>query len=129
MRLALLPGVATPRLPNLLTVTMDGLRRLEKDLEYPQTSMTMIQHHDIGDAYIHPYRSRNLHQAPIYRHPLHAWGCSVEALWRVAMHLEEKHGAWDQLTCRLLLWRSIVSSEGRPMGEWVHREVVKNLLD
>src|SRR6202043_2595794 len=41
LRLSLLPGMATPRLPSLVTVAMNGLKRLENDLEYPQMSMSM----------------------------------------------------------------------------------------
>jgi nucleolar pre-ribosomal-associated protein 1 len=135
LRLSLLPGVAIPRLPNLVTVTMDGLKRLESELEdpeleYPEIPTLMVHYHDMTDSDAPPYRSRGLHQPPVYKHQLHAWVCSVEALvWRVVIRLEEKHPAWDGLTCRLLLWRSIVGGERHPTGEWVHREVVKNLLD
>ena len=128
LRLSLLPGATLPHISKLLAAAVDVLKRLENGVDYPETWMVVCKDgEDTADA--PPYTSRGLHQPPAYEHPFRAWGISVEALWRVAMGLERKAPAWDVLTCRMLLWRSVVGPEASPMGEWVRREVMTNMMD
>lgn len=56
----------------------------------------------------------------------------VAMLWRVSMSIEQKCDAWDKLTPRVILWRSIYAAEGSgavitDTVEWARKEVVHNV--
>jgi len=125
LRLGLLPGPLTPHLSALLTKAAGCLRKLEGSIDiatYTQSTSEPRHNHAIP-----PHKAQGLHEPPTFRHPLQLWGKSVEALWRVSMLLEEKHPTWDGLSCRLLVWRSIVGERGSLVGEWARRETIRNL--
>ncbi|GJE99428.1 ribosome 60S biogenesis N-terminal-domain-containing protein [Phanerochaete sordida] len=63
---------------------------------------------------------------PVDGSTLSLWGFCVETLWRAAMSTDERSAAWDALTSRLLLWRSL-AGDASQIGEWARREVVRNL--
>jgi len=124
LRLTLLPGRSISGLPMLLQHCVSALERLETSLDLTQR----------GDA----STPQKLRRAPPHRAPgLHdlndadddvlAWGETVEHLWRVSMALEVKSAAWDFLTSRLLIWRSVRGEEDTVVGEWARTQVILNL--
>ncbi|KAH7927036.1 hypothetical protein BV22DRAFT_1103957 [Leucogyrophana mollusca] len=76
---------------------------------------------------IPPHHAHGLHDTTPVTDPLAAWGEMVEELWRASMTLYERHSQWDALTNRLLVWRGVAGAERSPVGEWVRREVLRNL--
>jgi nucleolar pre-ribosomal-associated protein 1 len=73
-----------------------------------------------------PHHARGLYDIP-EREPVQLWGDAVEALWRVTMMCGRRGQCWDQLTSRMLVWRSIAGELRGETSEWVRREVVANL--
>lgn len=90
--------------------------------------------------YTSPFRSEPLFNPPHGAFRLHevpqlsdsalceAQGDVIEQLWRVSMlmRVEKKLPAWDELSSLLLVWRARVG-ERSVVGEWVRREVVRNM--
>lgn len=120
LRLALLTHDDVSLRP-LITTAFSELLKLEstivvpKSLEESATLVPQTFHH-----------ARGLHDAPD-REPLRIWGETVETLWRVAMTRSKEGSCWDKLTCRMLVWRSIMGEDGTKTPEWVRKEVVINL--
>ncbi|KAF5371676.1 hypothetical protein D9758_003519 [Tetrapyrgos nigripes] len=122
LRLCLLPGKHTPNIEELLTkvvqvmpeVDMDG-NNLQADEETKMEPQCQPPHTAFR---LHEKQSLNAGRA---------WGEAIEALWRISMILDKKTSAWDYLTARLLVWRSI-RRDSESVGEWARREVVRSLL-
>jgi nucleolar pre-ribosomal-associated protein 1 len=123
LQLSLLPGTATTHLPSLVTKAVDHLKRFEKSTDINVLSRKGSRQ---GSILVSLHAAHGLHDQPMLDDPLQLWGEWVEALWRATMTFENKHPAWDALTCRLLLWRAIVGEESI-VGEWARKEVVRNL--
>ncbi|KDQ65157.1 hypothetical protein JAAARDRAFT_75487 [Jaapia argillacea MUCL 33604] len=126
LRLSLLPGPQTPRLAVLLARSLRWLEHVEETVELPPRLAvpTVLLGKNRPTPPLHP--AHTLHDMP-EREPFLVWGESVEVLWRVTMTIEEKTGAWDEITRRLLIWRATVGKDGSPLGEWARREVLRNL--
>ncbi|KAL0578525.1 hypothetical protein V5O48_003468 [Marasmius crinis-equi] len=58
------------------------------------------------------------------------WAGTVQELWRVSMSIPTG-GAWDALTCRLLISRSLgcrdADADGLDVAEWGRRELIQNM--
>ncbi|KAF8164735.1 ribosome 60S biogenesis N-terminal-domain-containing protein [Crassisporium funariophilum] len=125
LRLALLNGSPLLTLPKLLDRAMRCLEQFERIIPSTSPTLTALLLSDPVSPSLH--RSSTLHQRCSLDHPLLLWGSAVEALWRAAMAVNWKSGAWDLLTPKLLLWRSIVGYEGSLVGEWARVQVVNNI--
>jgi nucleolar pre-ribosomal-associated protein 1 len=126
LRLSLIPGTSIPQLPSLVIQAVDSLRCLEGSIgNHTFPSKTAI--HD-GKRSSPPHTAHTLHDNHVEKYAVQVWGEVIEALWRVTMSLEDKPSTWGKLTCRLLVWRSMVGAEGSEIGEWARKEVVRNLM-
>ncbi|THH13851.1 hypothetical protein EW146_g6413 [Bondarzewia mesenterica] len=125
LRLSMLPKPVIPNLPNLLSKCLAWLVQLEEDIVDLQDLTSLAS--DTPRVSLAPHSSYNLHDQPVVS-SARVWGGVVEALWRASMVLSEKDAAWDELTSRLLIWRSMVG-EGCEIGEWVRREVMQNMTE
>jgi nucleolar pre-ribosomal-associated protein 1 len=125
LQLSQLPYKVATRLPSLVMNSVDRLERWEESTEIFIDVRRREVYRQDRSVSLHP--SQGLHEPPVLDDVLQSWGDSVEMLWRVVMNFEEKSAAWDALTCRLLLWRTIVGEEGSAVGEWSRRELVQNL--
>ncbi|KAI0751700.1 ribosome 60S biogenesis N-terminal-domain-containing protein [Daedaleopsis nitida] len=128
LRLCLLPGGPSSRIPALLTRSLRWLAQMEADVAIPTSGSYVppFQTANDLDTRVVLHRSHNLYDLP----PLPSikqWGECVEALWRVTMTMLDRTGEWDALTSRLLIWRAIAGVEGSRMGEWMREEVVQHL--
>ncbi|EGO30148.1 hypothetical protein SERLADRAFT_444262 [Serpula lacrymans var. lacrymans S7.9] len=126
LRLSVLPGKSNPHLPSLITRAVYCLEKLETTITYDQDVDKTISRCRTRIP-LPPYPARGFHDVPHVDDPLDIWGKAVETLWQASMSLDEKTSAWDALTSRLLIWRSMVGEEISPVGEWARREVVCNL--
>ncbi|GBE85449.1 hypothetical protein SCP_0706360 [Sparassis crispa] len=127
LRLSLLPGPPSSHIRLLIARCLSWIKAIESEVEFPPSgrltrSLSHAEHAQVPSA---PHYSRGLFEKPVCS-SLRIWGDAVETLWRVSMTLEEKTGEWDELTCRLLIWRSM-AGEGSSVGEWARREVLRNL--
>ncbi|RPD59503.1 hypothetical protein L227DRAFT_654118 [Lentinus tigrinus ALCF2SS1-6] len=127
LRVSLLPGKPVAHIPALLTRSVRWLIELEKDVHIP-TSCSVIPPDGGDKASVKLHHSQHLFDAPSLP-SMEVWGECVEAMWRVSMSLPERTQAWDAITSRLLVWRSVVGVEGSPVGEWARREVTINLAE
>ncbi|KAI0938875.1 hypothetical protein AcW1_004074 [Taiwanofungus camphoratus] len=127
LRLSLLSGPSIPRMEFLMKRCILWLRSSEADLRVPLSSQTLRTLRDqCNTKFMPPHHAPRLFDIP-EPNSIDIWGSCVEALWRVSMTQERKFAEWDELTCRLLIWRSIAGKDGSAAGEWARREVVKNL--
>jgi len=128
LRLSLLPGPSIP-LDMFLTGSVPWLVRLEKDLSVPSSgrlSRAFTDHTSTLRKLLPPHPAPRLFDVPD-THFIEVWGECVEALWRIAMTRDAKCEGWDELTCRLLVWRSIAGENRSVVGEWARKEVLRNL--
>ena len=124
LRLALLPGCPLNNLSILLDHGLNCLSKFEKEVKFCSTvSQTLLVTDPLGSL----HRSSGLHQPHLMKNPLRLWGLIVEMLWRSAMTQEQKCPAWDLLTPKLLVWRTIVGEEGSQVGEWARTQVLRNV--
>jgi nucleolar pre-ribosomal-associated protein 1 len=126
LQLGLLPRTMISHLSSLVTKTVDRIRRLEETTDIRVYGLKRNSRR-LDSTVLSLHAAHGLHVHPSFDDPLQLWGESVEMLWRTVMGFQEKHPAWETLTCRLLVWRSIVGEEGSVVGEWARREVVQNL--
>jgi nucleolar pre-ribosomal-associated protein 1 len=124
LRLSLQPGPTVPHLSLLVDRLLCTLKRFEKEMSLP---VSYSKTHYGVQPHTSLHGAVGLFDTPSSHDPVKQWGEGVEALWRITMTLENKIPAWDALTCRLLLWRSIAGEDGSSVGEWARREVVRNL--
>ena len=124
LRLSLLPGPSIPHFSSLVDQLLRSLKRFEGEINIP---LSYRKGHATQSQTLPLHDALGLLESPSSYDPVQVWGEGVEALWRVTMTLENKILAWDALTCRLLLWRSMVGEDGSAVGEWTRREVVRNL--
>jgi nucleolar pre-ribosomal-associated protein 1 len=75
-----------------------------------------------------PHRANSaLHANPDPSFTLDLWSICAENLWRASMQMDTKSSVWEELSARLLFWRSIAGTQASPMSEWLRREVVRIL--
>lgn len=58
--------------------------------------------------------------------PIDTWGATIDLLWSVTMAGDCASEAWNALTSRLLVWRTM--NHASVAGEWARREVVRSVL-
>ncbi|CCM00519.1 uncharacterized protein FIBRA_02553 [Fibroporia radiculosa] len=132
LRLSLLPGRPVTRLPSLLARALRWLKAAEGSLIVPVMNRVTQRANQIPPTKhrLPPYHAHVLFRAsPAVE--LADWGECTEALWRIAMTADggrEMREAWDELTPRMLVWRSLVGQAGSEMGEWVRKEVGGSIL-
>jgi nucleolar pre-ribosomal-associated protein 1 len=124
LRLSLLPGPPIPHLSLLVEQLLGSLKRFEKEMRLP---LSYHNGHAAQSQTLRLHGALGLLEAPSSHDPVQIWGEGVEALWRITTTFERKLSAWDALTCRLLLWRSVVGEDGSVVGEWARKEVIRNL--
>ncbi len=137
LRLASLDGPTLLDLPSLLDLCIKGVEHLENDVGIDPLLFSM----SISELYkkfvsLAPHRSSSLHQR--FQTTYNASERAallipmVEMLWRVSMSIERKCDAWDKLTPRVILWRSLYGAQGSgamigDTAEWARKEVVYNV--
>lgn len=140
LRLALLNGPPLAGLPSLLDRSVDCLEKLESWMQFNFSSPSIsTTDQDINFIPCPPHRSHSIHQrlssvqnalqTELYSQQL--FGILLEMLWRASMSLDGKCAAWERLTPRMLLWRSITSQNTGShfeVAEWARREVVANIV-
>ncbi|KAF9460940.1 ribosome 60S biogenesis N-terminal-domain-containing protein [Collybia nuda] len=125
LRLVLLKGPCIADLSRLLDHGLAHLKQMELTLVIPPSGTRLYtSKKTIPTA---PYRAHDIHELYSDEDRLRTWGNVVEALWRVAMSLDDKDPVWGALTSRLLVWRAIVGAEGSSLGEWARKQVVYNM--
>ena len=120
LRLSLLSGSPLNNLSTLLDHALDCLNKFETRVEIRSTITQTVP----TDFLTSLHRSSELHQPCLIKDPLLLWGSMVEMLWRSVMTHEQKCPAWDLLTPKLLVWRTIVGREGSQVGEWARTQVL-----
>jgi nucleolar pre-ribosomal-associated protein 1 len=125
LRLSLSSGASSSRLSPVVTKALKCLRSLEEQIELPSAFTKRVTLSDSRFPRLHG--AHGLHEPLVEEDPVQVWGEVVESLWRVTLTLEVKLPEWDALTCRLLVWRSMVGETGSEVGEWARKEVVRNL--
>ena len=120
LRLSLIPGIPDHSLRNVLSHATEYLQSLEPGIELHRSPRPAEPKHLHGP----PHRAQGLHDVPPTDDPLGTWGEIVEALWRIAMSLDDGTPAWAMLTRRLVVWRALVGEEACQVGEWARKEVV-----
>ncbi|TFK65850.1 hypothetical protein BDN72DRAFT_178326, partial [Pluteus cervinus] len=127
LRIGDLPSEGTSYLTEPLLGAVKSLKRMEVNLPVPsgKDSVSVIESHRPHS----PYRSLNVHEPYPTIPPIQTWGIAVEMLWQVAMVLNSRTAAWDALTARMLILKSIagLNSNTNTPAEWVRREVVSNM--
>ncbi|KAF8185167.1 ribosome 60S biogenesis N-terminal-domain-containing protein [Pholiota molesta] len=137
LRLALLNGTASRDLPSLLDLAVGRLEQLESTIELDLQSLSSsISDDSLVLLPSAPHRSLTLHQRlqkPTSASSQRKMLMSItEMLWRASMTLDWKSAAWEKLSPRLLLWRSVspVQEIGPAIdtspGEWARKEAVVN---
>ncbi|KAF8812641.1 hypothetical protein BYT27DRAFT_7159048 [Phlegmacium glaucopus] len=121
LRLSLLPGSPLDNLSTLLDHALHCLDKFEKKVDISSKVSPTLPTSSLASL----HRSSGLHQPSLIKDPLLLWGSMVEMLWRSAMTQEQKCPAWDLLTPKLLVWRTIVDGEGSQVGEWARTEVLR----
>ncbi|KAE9398377.1 hypothetical protein BT96DRAFT_994998 [Gymnopus androsaceus JB14] len=128
LRLALLSGPSLPQIPKLLSRCVYVVRDQNMALLTTTLPSLPISSEPIFTA---PHGAFRLHEAPKLSDGalFEAQGDVIERLWRVSMlvDLKQKLPAWDELSSLLLVWRACVG-ERSVVGEWVRREVVRNMI-
>ena len=141
LRLALLNGPPLAALPSLLDHSVDCLEKLESWMQFNFSSPSIsAMDQKINLMPCPPHRSHSIHRrlfsvqnALQPQYPQQLLGVLWEMLWRASMSLDGKCAAWEKLTPRMLLWRSInpqISTNGGShfeVAEWARREVVANV--
>jgi nucleolar pre-ribosomal-associated protein 1 len=153
LRLAHLPGPPLRNMPQLLKELTTHLQTVEqaKPIEIPELEYGYMAIKEPAVAI--PHRSSTLlniipphgEQEKDRQENLVQWGKTVEHLFRLCMLLpgEKRPEAWDQLTPRMLVWRSLIGPRvgataggvgdettfGSEVTEWVRREVVRCVVD
>lgn len=125
LRLASLNAPTLSDLPALLELAVKCVERFEIDLELcPTSSSTSTVELETPSA---PHRSLTLHQRP----KITSSGqllLMVQMLWRVSMSVERKCAAWDKLTPRVILGRSIYGPQSSVIvidaAEWARKQAV-----
>jgi nucleolar pre-ribosomal-associated protein 1 len=102
----------------LIDAALTEVKKMEKTMVIPGT---MSNDGDRDPQLFH--RAHGLYNNP-EKESVQVWGRAVESLWRVTMTSEHKKRSWDELTCRMLIWRSIAGEESSDICEWTRREVV-----
>ncbi|KJA21610.1 hypothetical protein HYPSUDRAFT_87850 [Hypholoma sublateritium FD-334 SS-4] len=137
LRLASLDGSTLPDLPSLLNLCVKCVERLESNVKiYPPSFSVSIS--ELHEKYLSlaPHRSLSLHQRFQTTYTASEQAVllipMVEMLWRVSISIERKCDAWDKLTPRVILWRSIYGAEDSgamvtDTAEWARKEVVRNV--
>lgn len=123
LRLSLLPGPQIAGIDGLITRCLTLLKVIEGNVTILTAPLSLR-----ADTIkrVLPHRAHDLFVAP----PSCAtqdWGVCVEALWRVTMTRQKKCPEWEELTPRLLIWRSLVGEDGSKIGEWARKEVVVSI--
>ncbi|KAF9040788.1 ribosome 60S biogenesis N-terminal-domain-containing protein [Panaeolus papilionaceus] len=145
LRLASLSAPQTGRqqpeeLPALLKLATDQLQKLESSVStaVPETFSSAALK-ALKDRFVQqpPHRSHTIHQriqiedeevSPTALQPnLVAWGTMLELLWQTCMMTTQTNATWDELTPRLLLWRTLIGEGNTSAGEWARKEVVGNV--
>lgn len=123
LRLSLLPGPQIAGIDGLVTRCLTLLKVLEGNVTIFTAPLSLR-----ADTFkrVLPHRAHDLFVAPTSC-ATQDWGVCVEALWRVTMTRQKKCPEWEELTSRLLIWRSLVGEDGSKIGEWARREVVVSI--
>ena len=139
LRLALLNGPPLAGLPSLLDRSVDCLEKLESSKQFNFSSPISMMDQDISLIPCPPHRSHSIHQRlssvqnALQTEPYsqQLFGILLEMLWSASMSLDGKCDAWEKLTPRMLLWRSIIpqnTGSHFEVAEWARREVVANIV-
>jgi len=142
LRLALLKGPPLAKLPSLLDRSVSCLERLESSIHFNFSSSSMSTvDQDTNPIPCPPHRSHSIHRrVSSVQNGMQAEPCPpqllgvvLEMLWRASMSLDRKCAAWEKLTPRMLVWRSITPPFGTSgsrfdVAEWARREVVANVV-
>jgi nucleolar pre-ribosomal-associated protein 1 len=125
LRLNLVPGLTATPIQGAIVLASSKLQVLEATLDLSTASSSaMALHLKSDEAFLPPIPHTPHAVESSDGNEFLKWGACVEALWRSCMELETKSAAWDALSTRMLLWRSIVGPQGSSAGEWARRQVV-----
>lgn len=127
LRLSLLPGTPLRKLHSLLEASISCLQVIEGNTKVHGLERIVVKPASTSRDPPHPSAELFDLKELDDNDDLHIWGEIVENLWRAGMTLQKPDGAWNALTSRLLVWRSIVGEEGSEVGGWARKEVVANL--
>lgn len=120
LRIAILPFDSPNNLVATVVHAARSLRSCEDNLQY-----TLIEDEvaNKSEQNLPPHTSQHIHT--LYSlPPFTAWGKTVENLWQVSMACTDRNPSWNDLSCRLLFWRSIAGSHQSPAGEWLRQEIL-----
>ena len=108
-------------LPSLVSSTFVHLESIEQNLTDGDVTKPSTL------ASLPPHSGQDLFNTFADEHATWWYGQCVETLWRIAMNLPKAHAQWDSLTDKMLVWRAYAGDENSALGEWVRKEVVRNL--
>ena len=108
----------------IISNALDKLRNTETDLAVPINIAEHFTENRV-QASDPPHRTGKLWVRP-QTDPFLLWGHTVEGLWQVALEAES-HQEWNDLTNRLLLWRTLVGEGNTKIGEWARRQMLETL--
>lgn len=123
LRLSLLPYPPATAIDRTIVSATAKLQKMEAPIDVATAStsaLTLFLSSEKQQKSEAPHAPHEVSR--VTEDPLLLWGACVEALWRSAMQLEAKCAAWDALSARILLWRSIVGAEGSQAGEWARKQ-------
>ncbi|KAK0205877.1 ribosome 60S biogenesis N-terminal-domain-containing protein [Desarmillaria ectypa] len=124
LRLALLPGPLIPSSASLLNRTVYCLQETEKQIEWKPLGMSKSAPTPLSSLHTKLHLFNNTSDDPVRE-----WGQAVELLWRVSMTFPNKEPAWDLLSSRLLIWRTLVdAADFSGVAEWARAEIIRNLI-
>ncbi|KAH9931396.1 ribosome 60S biogenesis N-terminal-domain-containing protein [Amylocystis lapponica] len=128
LRLCLLPGDPIPHLGCFFRHSLSWLASIEKNIHIPQLGRLpqKFDLHHSAQKRLPPHSASRLYEVPD-ADSIQVWGKCVETLWHISMTTNEMCPEWDELTARLLVWRSIAGAERCLVGEWARKEVLRNL--
>ncbi len=119
-------------IPNLLNLGVESLKKMEMQIRMPSDILCFDNLPFERILPSPPHHSITLQQRIGILEPmkkLSLWGNLVEMLWHSSMLLDQKSDAWDSLTPRILIWRSLKGglTDSGDLAEWARREVISNL--
>ncbi|KLO07343.1 hypothetical protein SCHPADRAFT_652933 [Schizopora paradoxa] len=123
LRLSLSTEQDTRNLHAIVQCMLERLIYCESNLHVPLSGQT-DEPRLASTAHGAPHRRGHLYEIGGHNSTsIDTWGTIIELLWSVTMTGDSVSEAWNALTCRLLLWRTMnPTSEA---GEWARREVVR----
>ncbi|KAF7288582.1 hypothetical protein HMN09_01387300 [Mycena chlorophos] len=115
LRLSSFSGPTPSSMGDLLAACLQAIKALEI-----QVDLRLIPSHSEDKTPVPPHRGVDL--GALDERPLAVrWGNAVDQLWQSVMRLPEVPDVWDELSYRLLVWRTVVGEDGSTNGEWARK--------